>query len=68
MNAEKYEKAVEHLSTQLLLPGAHCADTLIERSKAWAMMKSWDNALKDAQEVRLLLLLAITLSVTLRSL
>ena len=51
MGSENYTEAAEHLSTMLLLDTGDCVDTLIKRSRARAMMESWEDALRDADEV-----------------
>ena len=54
MALQHYNEAAEHFSGILSLDPADRADILIKRSKARAMMSSWEGALKDADEVYLL--------------
>ena len=51
MGSQNYNEAAENFSTMLSLNPPNCVDILIKRSKARAMMGSWDDALKDADEV-----------------
>ena len=51
MCSENYTEAAEYFSTMLLLDTGHCVDILIKRSRARAMMESWEDALRDADEV-----------------
>ena len=51
MGSENYIEAAKHFSTMLLLDTGDRVDILIKRSKARAMMKSWEDALRDADEV-----------------
>ena len=51
MGSENYTEAAEHFSTMLSFGTEDCADVLIKRSRARAMMESWEDALRDADEV-----------------
>ena len=51
MSSQNYSEAVEHYSTMLSVDTGNRVDTLMKRSKARAMMKSWDDAVRDADEV-----------------
>ena len=51
MGSQNYNEAAEHLSTMLLLDTEDRVDILIKRSRARAMMESWIDALRDADEV-----------------
>ena len=51
MNSGNYNEAAEHFSTILSRSPADPVDILIERSKALALVESWDEALSDADEV-----------------
>lgn len=53
MDNQNYAEAAEHFSTMLSVAPEGCVDTLIKRSKARAKMDSWEDALKDADEVYL---------------
>ena len=51
MGSQNYNEATEHFSTILSLNPVDHVDALIKRSKAQVMMNSWEDALKDADEV-----------------
>ena len=51
MGSQNYSGAAEHFSTMLSLDTEDSVDILIKRSRARAMMESWEDALKDADEV-----------------
>lgn len=51
MGSQNYDEVDKYLSTILLLDPLDPVTTLIKRSKARAMMKLWDDALMDADEV-----------------
>ena len=51
MGSENYTEAAEHFSTMLSLDTADRVDILIKRSRARAMVGSWEDALRDADEV-----------------
>ena len=51
MCSQHYSKVAEHLSTLLLLDTEDRMDILMKRSRARAMMESWEDALRDADEV-----------------
>ena len=51
MGSQNYSEAVEHFSTLLSLGTEDRMDILIKRSRARAMMESWEDTLKDADEV-----------------
>ena len=51
MGSQNYDEAVERFSTILSLVAEDRTDTLIKRSKARAAMRSWDDAVGDADEV-----------------
>ena len=51
MCSQHYTKAAEHFSTMLSLDTEDRVDILIKRSRARAMMESWEDALRDADEV-----------------
>ena len=51
MSSENYIEVAEHLSTMLLLDTEDHVDILIKRSRARAMVESWEDALRDADEV-----------------
>ena len=51
MGSQNYNEAAEHFSTLLSLDTEVHVDILIKRSRARAMMESWEDALRDADEV-----------------
>ena len=51
MGSQNYSEAAECLSTMLSLDIENRVDILIKRSRARAMMESWEDALRDADEV-----------------
>ena len=51
MGSENYTEAADHLSTMLSLDTKDRVDTLIKRSRARVVMESWEDALRDADEV-----------------
>ena len=51
MSSQNYNEAAERFSTILSLNPPNRVDILIKRSKAQVMMNSWEEALKDADEV-----------------
>lgn len=51
MDSRDYDVAARHFSTLLSLDPLDCIDILIKRGKARTMMKSWEDALKDADKV-----------------
>ena len=51
MGSQNYNEAAEHFSTLLSLGTEDHVDILIKRSRARAMMESWEDALRDADEV-----------------
>ena len=51
MGSHTYSKAAEHFSTMLSLGIKDRADILIKRSRARVMVGSWEDALRDADEV-----------------
>ena len=51
MGSENYIEASEHFSTMLSLDTEDRVDILIKRSRARAMLESWEDALRDADEV-----------------
>ena len=51
MGSQHYAEAANHLSSILSLDTEDRAGTLQKRSQAHVMASSWDDALKDADEV-----------------
>ena len=51
LGSQDYIKAAEHFSTMLSLDTEDHVDILIKRSRARVMMESWEDALRDADEV-----------------
>ena len=51
MDSGSYGEAEKHFSTLLLLDPVDRMDVLIKRSRARTSMKSWGDALNDADEV-----------------
>ena len=51
MISENYTEAAGYLSTMLSLDAEDRVDILIKRSRARVMMESWEDALRDADEV-----------------
>lgn len=51
MDSHEYNEAAEHFSTILSLDPDDQVEILIKRSKAYSSVKSWENALSDAEEV-----------------
>ena len=51
MGSQNHSEAVEHFSNLLSLGTEDRMDILIKRSRARAMTQSWEDALKDADEV-----------------
>ena len=51
MGFQNYNEAVEYFSAILLIDTEDHVDILIKRCKARAMMESWEDALRDADEV-----------------
>ena len=51
MGSQNYSEAVGHFSTILSLDTEDRVDILIKRSRVRAMMESWEDALRDADEV-----------------
>ena len=53
MDSRRYSEATKYYSTAQLLDPANLANILIKRSEARACMGLWQEALNDANEVRL---------------
>ena len=51
MGSQNYNEVTEHFSMILSLNPVDRVDALVKRSKAQVMMGSWEDALKDADEV-----------------
>ena len=51
MSSQNYNEAAEHFSTMLSLDTEDRMDILIKRSTARVMMESWEDVLRDADEV-----------------
>jgi cytochrome c-type biogenesis protein CcmH/NrfG len=51
MESDKAEEAVSSYTAALSLNPSNPAGLLVKRSKAWASQSSWEDSLKDADEV-----------------
>ena len=54
MGSENYDEAAKLFSTMLPIDPVDRVDILIKRSKTRVMMESWEDALKDAEEVNIM--------------
>ena len=54
MGSENYDEAAKLFSTMLSIDPVDRVDILIKRSKTRVMMESWEDALKDAEEVNIM--------------